>query len=184
MEVHRLAARVRGFSVIELIVALAVMIALILIAVPNWRHLQAKQQLNGAQQQIARLLHMARSAAVERRQPTVLCPSRDGTTCHRDHLAWHDGALLFVDADNDRVHDRDEATLGVMPAARGVKIHSSRGRTSIRFRSSGDAHGSNLSLRFCSPLDTRLNRALILYGSGRLRNARHLPGGSTVRCDG
>ncbi len=182
MDVCHLAVRVRGFSVIELFITLGVMIILLAAGVPAWRHLQADNRLTSAQWMYARLLCLARSTAIQRRLPTVLCPSTDGQQCHRDYRRWQEGALLFADADGDGKRDRDEPVLAVQQAITGVVVQSSKGRLRVRFRASGDAVGSNLSLRFCSPVDPGLNRALILYGSGRLRSARRLPDDLPVVC--
>ena len=183
MDVCHLAARVRGFSVIELFITLGVGIILLAAGVPAWRHLQADNRLASAQRDYARLLRLARSTAVQRRLPTVLCPSTDGQQCHHDYRHWQDGILLFADSDGDGKRDRDEPILAVQQAIAGVVVQGSKGRPRVRFRASGDAVGSNLSLRFCSPVDPGMNRALILYGSGRLRSADRLPDGSTISCD-
>lgn len=182
MDVCCSVTRVRGFSVIELLITLGLGIILFAAGIPTWHHLQAHIRLDNAQKAYARLFHLARNTAIQRRLPIVLCPSTDGRQCHRDYRRWQDGALLFVDTDSDGKHDHAEPALAVQQAITGVVIQSSKRRLRVRFRTNGDAAGSNLSLRFCSPVDPTLNRALILSGSGRLRSASHLPGSLPVAC--
>lgn len=178
----RLPARLSGFSVIELMVTLAVAMLLISTAVPAWKNLVNSNAVISARTQLAGNIQLARETAVEQTQHLTLCPSADLQQCSGNYTAWETGIILFIDRDADRQRDAGEPLVRAMQGLTHVTIQSSSGRRSIRFAPDGSAWGSNLTLRFCTPDDTSRNRAIILYGSGRMRYSQRLSNGNPVTC--
>ena len=171
-----------GFTVIELIVTLAITLVLTTVAVPAWRDMVSGNTISSARSQFARLIALARKTAIMKGQYLTLCPSSDQQQCSGDYLAWQQGAILFIDHDADRQRDSNEPLVRVMQPLPRVTIQSSRGRRSIRYAPDGSAWGSNLTLRFCTGNQTAHNRAIVLYGTGRLRYARQLTNGDPISC--
>ena len=174
--------RSRGFSVVELMATLAVAIILISIGVPTWRSMVTSNAVTSARALLAGNMQLARETAVEQIRNLTLCPSSDLQHCSGDYLAWENGVILFIDQDADRHRDVDEPLIRVIQPMPHVTIQSSSGRRSIRYAPDGSAWGSNLTLRFCTPDNTRHNRAIILYGSGRLRASNRLSNGDPITC--
>ncbi|MCE7031778.1 Tfp pilus assembly protein FimT/FimU [Lysobacter sp. GX 14042] len=171
--------RMTGLTLVELMVAMAVLVVMLTIAVPSFQGMLERTRAATANHQLTASLMMARAAAVTRRQPVTVCPSADGEECRRD-LVWEDGWIIFADpdklgspADADAVIQRFQALGG------GLLVRSSRGRPLIRYQPNGRASGSNLSLRVCHS-DQQLLAKVVVNNVGRARTEQAGPGD---RCD-
>jgi len=183
MEVFTAPARLRGLTLVELIATLAVALILLGVGIPAWGNLAQSNAITVARNQMQSTLMHARLRAIQLDRHVTVCPSLDQTSCSSDHTAWSKGYITFIDADANRQRDRGETLIRVSQAARsGIQIHSSSGRKSIRFGSDGNAWGSNLTLRFCSPRNVKYNRTILVYGTGRSRLSRTMSDGSAVFC--
>lgn len=184
MDVASRRACARGFSVVDLVVTLTALLILLGVGVPAMQRLLADNATSSIRNRLAGGIQFARLGAITRTQALTLCPSRDLRHCSGDYTAWHRGIILFADRNANRRRDPGEPLLRVIQdIPPQVRIRSSRGRRSIRFAPDGSAWGSNLTLRLCSPGTPEANRAIILYGSGRMRFSRRLPNGQKIRCD-
>lgn len=161
---------VRGFSLIELFMSLAVASVLVGIALPSFQKMQERQRFVATQHGLMAGFHQARTLAVTRGQPAAICPTTDGERC-RSGGVWEDGWLVFVDTNRNDQRDAGEAVermqLDPSPA---LRIRSSAQRPLAMFQPNGGSGASNLSLRLCSK-DGRLLGALVLNNTGRLRQA-------------
>ena len=183
MEVTNLPSRSRGFTLVELLVTLAITILLTGLAIPSLRETLHDNTIGSGRSQLTTLLNLARSTAIRRGLSVTLCPSDDGSACSDDWRGWHRGMLLFEDPNRNRQRDVGEAVIRRQESQPQLIIHSSPGRRSIRYSPDGAAWGSNLTLRICSRAGRGRNRALVLYGTGRVRPAERLPSGGPVTCD-
>ncbi len=162
--------RIRGTTLIEQIMVLVIIAVLTGIAVPSLRRLLSRDRVQVAQTDFMAALHHARATAVMSGIRTLLCPSRNGTTCS-DEGRWDAGWLMAHDADGD--DQPDDGPLYVGQGYHGqVIIHSSRGRHVVRFRPDGSARGSNLTVVFCAADAAGSTLAVVVSNSGRIRGAR------------
>ena len=108
----------RGFTLIELVVTLAVASVLLVVAVPNIRtfvqNSRARTQIND----LVTDLTYARSQAVKRGLSVGLCPSNDGATCLAQ-TSWQGGYLTFIDANLDGVLDTGDTVVRYRRALSG-----------------------------------------------------------------
>jgi type IV fimbrial biogenesis protein FimT len=128
--------RERGFTLLELMTALAVAAVLITVGVPQLRDLTIRQRITGAAQDLHIDLALARNEAVTRATNVTVCPSNDLATCTND--GWGNGRLIFIDANANGVVDVGELVvkqaqplttgLTATPAA-GFVTFNSRGQT-------------------------------------------------------
>jgi type IV fimbrial biogenesis protein FimT len=99
-----------GFTLIELLVSMAVMAILLTLAVPAFSEVMVSSRLTALANTFLSNLYLARSEAIKRNSRAVLCKSSDGLACS-DSGGWHQGWILFHDANNNAVLDADEAVI-------------------------------------------------------------------------
>ena len=171
------------FSLLQLLVTLAIAGVLFGIGMPHWGRMVENNRIAAERSQFAALLQFARHTAVTQRQTVSLCPSQDASTCSGDYLAWHRGYIVFTDDNGNKQRDMQDRVLRVgHPVQAGIVIQSSRGRKALRYRMDGSAWGSNVTLRFCAIHHVALNRAILVHGSGRVRLSDTLSNGAPVTC--
>ena len=158
----------RGFTLVELVVALAVLAIMLAVALPSFRALRERQQALAAFHSLTVALAQARMAAIQRGRPVTVCPSRDGRHCRED-LAWDEGWLVYADPRRRPQPDDEAAILWVeRREAGGVAVRSTLGRHRVRYQPTGLSGGNNLSLRLCSR-DGRHLGSVVVSRAGRAR---------------
>lgn len=128
----------RGFTLVELMVTLAVAAILLTMAVPSFRTTIQNNRLIAEANDFVTALHLARSEAIKRNTPVTMCKSADGTACTTAG-AWEQGWIVFVDGNNNTSHDAGEDILRVRGAAGGsITFRGSTGvADSISYLASG-----------------------------------------------
>ncbi|MFP4683481.1 MAG: GspH/FimT family pseudopilin [Ectothiorhodospira sp.] len=71
----------KGYTLMELLITLAVALVLTTTVIPAWAALLAEQRLAATTNDLVQALTAARLEAVKRGEGVVLCPSADGLTC-------------------------------------------------------------------------------------------------------
>ena len=92
------AIRIQGFTLIELVVTMAVAAILVVVAVPSMRTVIQNGRLNTQANDLIGDLSLARSEAIKRRTFVGVCISTNGTTCAVGGN-WRDGRAVFVGTD-------------------------------------------------------------------------------------
>lgn len=85
----------RGFTLLELMVTLAVASILAVIALPSFRDLLRKNQVSSANNALLADLSYARSEAITRGNIVSICPSADGSSCTASGQAYESGWLVY-----------------------------------------------------------------------------------------
>lgn len=159
----------RAFTLIELMIGLAVTAVLLAMAIPAFQGLRQEQMLRGAQSEFLTALHHARQAAITRNHRVSLCPSPGGRDCLAKGT-WHRGWLIFQDLDADRVPDPGEPVIARHGALeRPLSLTSSRYRRVITFQPTGTAGGSNATFTVCAGPDAERAATVVLSRLGRIR---------------
>lgn len=86
----------RGFTLVELMVTLAVLAVLTMVALPSFRDTIRRSRVSAASNALLADLRYARIEAINRGQLVSLCPSSDGSKCTADGTAWDAGWLVYT----------------------------------------------------------------------------------------
>lgn len=159
-----------GITLIELVITLAVLAICISIAMPSMRVLIERHHAYAATSSLISHMAQTRMAAITHRQPAVMCPSMDGTSCTSDR-DWSRGWMLFLDPDGNRMHSPGETIIraDLNPTSRHLTISSSTGRTSLRYLPDGRATGTNLTISICN-FHNELLGSVVVNNAGRPRS--------------
>ena len=103
-----------GFTLIEMMIAVAVIAILIRIVAPTLRDVVLNARMAAQASTLMVDLATARSEAVHRTTRVALCTSSTGVAC--TNTSWDQGWLLFVDKDLDGKVSAGEQVLKVSPA--------------------------------------------------------------------
>ena len=108
---------VRGFTLLELMTALAVLGVLLGIGIPAFRETMAINRTSAAVNQFITAISLARSEARKRGIPISICAANADQDDCEDTPQWRNGWLVFTDDDGTPgVVDDDDAILQVYPA--------------------------------------------------------------------
>lgn len=111
MRHRRLRPAAGGFTLVELVVVLAITAVLFSLALPSLAGLIAEQKLLGEARRIAEGITLARSEALKRNGYVVLCAASELVPCG-DARNWHDGWVTFTDTDGNAELDAGDTVLG------------------------------------------------------------------------
>lgn len=87
--------KLAGFTLLELMVAIAVAAILVSVSAPSFRSIIQNNRLVGQSNEIVTAFQVARSEALKRNRSVVICPSSDGATCE---TSWVDGWIVAEDS--------------------------------------------------------------------------------------
>jgi type IV fimbrial biogenesis protein FimT len=111
---------VRGFTLVELMVTVAVAAVVLALAVPSFQTTLRNHRLTTYANEFIAALNLARTEAIRRGQRVVLCKSANGSSCQTGGNNWEIGWIAFVDLDrngnNENTRQATEPILRVWPA--------------------------------------------------------------------
>lgn len=107
----------RGFTMIELMVTIAIMVILMTLAAPSFTQLLASNRLTSQANDLVGDIAYARNESVTRGVRVTICMSTDGATCGGAN--WASGRIVFVDTNNDGVRQAGETLLKASSALSG-----------------------------------------------------------------
>lgn len=162
--------RDRGFTLIEALVALALLAILSSLAAPTLTQMIHAQQVRRASIDLAMALIVAREEAITRQKPVIVDNLDDD---------WANGWTIFVDLDSDGGLDDDEPILKAADTiASGVRISGNTPvRRYVRYTPSGEAKLQSGAFQagtitLCHQDGLQPLRRLVLNATGRLRTTQ------------
>ncbi len=169
-----------GFSLYELFITIGIASTLLVIGVPSFAALTARNRLHVEINALFHAIHVARKESIMRRQVVSICPSPDGTQClpGRD---WSAGWIMFSNHDRDeppRV-DSDEPILQVHRVSSAVRLIANRRGFTLRATFKRATNGTIVA---CDAASRAPPRALVISYTGRPRVALENSRGQPYSC--
>ena len=167
---------IRGFTMVELMTAIAVLGILAAIAVPSFRPIVERWQVRHTVEGLRSTLHFARSEAIRRGGNVTVQKLPNGGTCTGadGNLDWDCGWIVCHDTNDNGKCEATEIVLQRFDATRRTKVLRSGGTDSIRFNRWGMVAGAWPSFGIY-PLDKTnadpAARRLCMSSGGRIRLA-------------
>ena len=174
-----------GFTLIELMIAVALAGILLGMGVPALNLFVSNARQTGAINDFVSSMHTARSTAITTNARVTICPSSNGNDC--DAVDWEDGWIVFGDPDSDQVVDPDERILATSEGGTGLTIESPEFASFLTYRPNGrvmnaSLDGSSGEFTVCDKRGADHAKVLIVDLSGRPRLSRQLADGSSPAC--
>ncbi|SEK68671.1 type IV fimbrial biogenesis protein FimT [Pseudoxanthomonas sp. GM95] len=173
----------QGFTLLELMVAIAIAAILLSLALPSFQSTMRSNRLATTSNQFIAAIALARSDAIKTTRATGICGSTDGAACAADGT-WTGGFLVWQDTNRDGAKNTGEAVLNYSPltaanmtaAVTGSAgtparlLFDARGRLQP-YGSSGGNFGGTATLTLTSrpcPSGQQLVRSLLVNSTGQL----------------
>lgn len=163
--------RALGFTLIEMLMTIAVAAILMGIAIPSFRYITNANRIASELNGLLGDLQLARAEAIKEGRTVTVCQSSDGVTC-TNSTSWQSGWIVFSDPTNVGVVDAGETILRKQKTFSGTDTFiASNGVSAITFNREGYAigmaTGSLLTLHDSSS-NTAWTRCLSINFSGQM----------------
>lgn len=160
--------RVNGFTLVELLTTLFVLITLLVVgisAMVSWIH---QQRSTALQRSLLHSIHYARAQSIALQSTVTLCPGRDDCT-----TTWGERLLIFADVNGNGLLDNTDYVLKHVEVVKPLGIlnwRSFRRKAYLQFNAHGTTNALNGTFTFCSDSTKHDYSFRITVGiTGRLR---------------
>lgn len=149
--------RLHGFTLVEMLVTIAVLTVLLAVAVPSFDGIRVSSRLSNYATALVAASQTARSEAIKRNVSVTLCVSTNGSTCATDG-AWEGGWIVLAGA---------TVLLQQPAAASGYLLREAGGASALTFDPTGvGATQATLTICRASP-SAEQERVVTISATGR-----------------
>ncbi|MGN6389261.1 MAG: GspH/FimT family pseudopilin [Burkholderiaceae bacterium] len=162
----RTGCRAAGFTLIELMITIAIAAILLGLATPSFQNATLSSKLTGEANSLVASMRLARDEAIKRNATVTLCVSTNGTSCTTG--GWQQGWIVLF-TDTSASPNTNTVLQQKTASPNGYRITEGSGTSSLSFRPAGMA-ATPASMTVCRSTPTAGNqeRVVTLEGSGRV----------------
>ena len=158
-------SRQRGFNLLELLTAIAILGIVTALAVPSFQSISINSNLSTETNDLVSSLRYARSEAAKRGQNVTVCSANAGLTACSDNADWSTGWLI-VDNVGTVINVREP-----LPSSTATEVASVGATGRIVFNRNGFSTSAR-TIRICGPNNSAQRaRGVIISVDGRVRLA-------------
>ncbi len=159
----------RGFTIIELMIAVVILAILASIAVPSFQDMILKNRISSQTNDLVGAINLARSEAVRRGHGVTICPSTSGTACGGSDFAA--GWLVFDDLNANASAPSSTGIIKSSSAMAGTTTASLSSGSSIIFLGVGRPIGTftGAVINVCPSQDANYCKYVCINSQGRPR---------------
>lgn len=166
--------RDKGFTIIEMLIAMVVIGVLLSIAAPAFTNIIKNNRMLSEVYALRASLNNARSEALSRRTTVSVCASSNGTSCITGSTPpWNQGYITFADDDDDGALDPNEVFYVRLEDADTLNMTyiSAASPEQVRFTSRGFARNFFGTIEVCDDRGPTQARGVIIAAVGTVSAA-------------
>lgn len=158
-----------GFTLIELMITLALAAIILTLGVPSFRDFIMNNRITTQANDFVASIQTARSLAIRHQRPAQICvsanPAAATPSCTAD-TDWTQGWFVWVDLDRDNTIDNNEV-MRVTQALEGTTTFDSTAQTSFTYNPRGLVDNAD-SLDLCDDRTGETGRRIDITPAGRV----------------
>jgi prepilin-type N-terminal cleavage/methylation domain-containing protein len=163
----------RGFTIVELMVGIAILGIITSIALPSLSTFIEKMRVDNQISELNRLVLTARNTAINMGINVTLCPLDNSGTCNND---WTGELSVFIDTSNTdamgnvlaaRKFEGNDKLIKVKSAVTNKDKLQFTGGNNLTYAPTGRLVSATGMFSYCIITDTSLNRGILITASGR-----------------
>lgn len=166
--------RIRGFTLLELLVTLTIVIAVMTAIVPNFYQLIVKTQVEASTDSLIRANFLARAESIKRGQRVIICLGGKGNFCNS---ASPSKIIIFVDSDRSGSPTSPSDMIRSL-ALENREITINYNRPFLAYEPTGYAAGTNGTFTLCHSSGS--GSMVVISSLGRPRKAIDYDGDGIV----
>jgi len=166
-----MSSAVKGFTLIELMMTLAVAAIILTIAIPSFTTFTQKSRLTKQVNLLAASIATARGEAAKRGARVVVCASDSPTAttpaCSGTIDNWSNGWVVFIDSDNDLTVDAASDVVATFQTENGVSVMNDAAVTLVFNPDGSTTNADLLKFAICDSRGKDQGKELTVATTGR-----------------